>query len=188
MQVKSPTMNMKHLLLTKMKCLEMADPPKVRNTGRKSITSESLRSLLSKLRSLSFLIEHDDDLLENIYKELNNLIRSVKSVVPKESCLPLLSNKIKKGPKHKGFNKYHKLPAPKRKSTKFKRVGEKKEKLLPASKIEVTFKPEKKINVEAEIINDNLIDNKNLIEFTDEHIIVYSDEEDTGTDEKKLHK
>ena len=75
---------------------EMADPPKVRNTGRISITSESLRSLLSELRSLSFLIKHDDDLLENTYKELNNLIRSVKSAVPKESCLPLLSNKIQK--------------------------------------------------------------------------------------------
>ena len=111
---------------------EMADPPKVRNTVRKSITSESLRGLLSELRSLSFLIEHDDDLLENTYKELNNLIRSVKRTVPKENCLPLLSNKIKKGPKHKGFNKYHKLPAPKRKSTKLKRVGEEKEKLLAA--------------------------------------------------------
>ena len=74
----------------------MADPPKVRNTGIKSISSELLRSLLSELRSLSFLIEHDDDLLESIYKELNNLIRSVKSAVPEENCLPLLSNKIKK--------------------------------------------------------------------------------------------
>ena len=96
----------------------MADPPKVRNSGRKSITSESLRSLLSELRSLNILIEHDDDLLKNIYKELNNLIRSVKSDVPKESCLPLLPNKIKKAPMRKGCNKYHKLPALKRKMYK----------------------------------------------------------------------
>ncbi|XP_065679788.1 uncharacterized protein LOC136094113 [Hydra vulgaris] len=159
-----------------------ADTQNVSNTGRKSITGESIRSLLCDLRSLSFLIDHDTELLENTYKELNNLITSLKSAVPKESCLPLLPNKIKKISKPKCSIKYHKLPAPKKKSMQFKRVGEKKEKLLAASKIEITLNPEKK-NVETEVINNNLIDYENILEFVDNNIVIFSDDEN-DTDKK----
>ncbi|XP_065648764.1 uncharacterized protein LOC136078033 isoform X2 [Hydra vulgaris] len=152
-----------------------------RNTGKQSITSKSIRSLLSELQSLSFLIEHDESLLGNTYKELSNIIENVKNAIPKESCLPLLPNNDKTSHMQNSCVKYHKLPAPKRKNTKFKRVGEKKEKLLAASKIEVTFKPEKK-HVETEVINNNLLDYENLLEFKDE-CIVCSDDEYTGSDE-----
>ncbi|XP_047145632.2 uncharacterized protein LOC124818650 [Hydra vulgaris] len=162
--------------------LLITDAQKVRNTVKKPITSKTIRSLLSELQSLSFLIQHDENLLENTYNDLNKIIINVKKTVPKESCLPLLPNNAKLTHLRKSHIKYHKLPAPKRKNTKFKRVGEKKEKLLAASKIEVTFKPEKK-PVETEVINDNLLDYKNLLEFKDKQIIVYSDDEYTGTDE-----
>lgn len=174
--------------------IEITDLPLPTKRKRRLINGETIRSLLNDFRSQSFLIENDDDVLEDTYIGLRNLLQALKETTLKESGLPLLPEKKTKieAPKKMVRKKeFYDLPMLKKKSMFTKRVGEKKEKIVQASKVNVDGSKKKKgIIIETEVIQDHF-NYENLATFTEEeHIDISSDESEVDEHARsggKLH-
>ena len=179
--------------------IELTDLPVPKKRKRTQKNGESIRSLLNTIRSLSFLVENDDVLIESTHNQLSEIINEMEEAVPKESGVPLLpkipknvNSKIHTSDRPSTTKKFcfKKLPIPKRRNTKFKRVGEKKEKLVQASQIKIEEKIEVvEDNIETEQILEeiNYDDIKvfnNTNQQTAQYINISSDDEENNFDKK----
>ena len=110
---------------------------------------EHFRSILSNIRSMSYLIEDDENVMKEASKKLNSLKNFIEESLPRESGIPLLKSKethsscVKPTTKTLPVNtklstcgnriKFTDIPTRKRKNCQSNRVGERKENIVKAS-------------------------------------------------------
>ena len=71
----------------------LQDIPKRKNKMLKQQHGEHFRSILNNIRSMSCLIEDDENVMKEASKKLKSLKNSIEESLPKESGIPLLKSK-----------------------------------------------------------------------------------------------
>ena len=61
---------------------------------RNKVDGDSIKAVLNEFRSLSYLIENDEDLVEKVYNHLVEDLNFIKASVPEEQGIPLLPKKM----------------------------------------------------------------------------------------------
>ena len=117
------------------------DLPASKKKKFKEVDGEACRSVLNSIRSLTFLIENNVELVDEVYEKLTELKISMENGIPKEKGIPLLQNVKKENRPFKQNQRKHfkvlDIAARKKKDLKSKRIGETKDRFQEASKINI---------------------------------------------------
>ena len=152
---------------------------------------EYFRSILNNIRSVSYLIEDDANVMKEASKKRKSLKSFIEGSLPKESGIPLLKSKethsscekhtTKTSPVNTKLSgcdnriKFTDIPTRKRKNFQPNRPGERKEKMVKASKINI---PEIKKNSKAAIsenkVEEVVIDNIMEMLSNRRHSIIFA--------------
>ena len=141
--------------------------PQEKNKMLKRQQGEYFRSILNNIRSMSYLFEDDENVMKEASKKPKSLKKFIKESLPRESGISLLKSKeihcscekptTKTLPMNTKLSscenriKFTDIPTKKCKNFQSNRIGERKEKIVKASKISI---PEIKKNSKA-IISEN---------------------------------
>ena len=103
------------------------------------VNRDTCRSLLNDVKSLSFLIENDQEKLNRVFSVLKNLKEEIKCDLPKENGIPLMPKRLPSSSSTRRLKKQlGQIPLPKRKTSKLKRVGEARERLIGSTDLKIT--------------------------------------------------
>ena len=95
------------------------------------VTGDTCRSLLNDVKSLSFLIENDQEKLNRVFSVLQNLKEEIECDLPKKKGIPLMPKRLPKSSSTcRSKKQLGQIPLPKRKTSKLKRVGEARERFI----------------------------------------------------------
>ena len=95
------------------------------------VTGDTCRSLLNDVKSLSFLIENDQEKLNRVFSVLQNLKEEIECDLPKKKGIPLMPKRLPKPSSTcRSKKQIGQIPLPKRKTSKLKRVGEARERFI----------------------------------------------------------
>ena len=169
----------------------LQDIPQRKNKMSKRQHGEYFRSILNNIRSMSYLIEDDANVMKEASKKRKSLKSFIEGSLPRESGIPLLKSKethsscekptTKTSPVNTKLSgcdnriKFTDIPTRKRKNFQSNRAGERKEKMVKASKINI---PEIKKNSKAAIsenkVEEVVIDNIMEMLSNRRHSIIFA--------------
>ena len=87
------------------------------------VNGDTSRSLLNDVKSLSFLIENDQEKLSRVFSVLQNLKEEIECDLPKEKGIPFIPERLLNSYSTRCSKKQPgQIPVPKLKTSKLKRV------------------------------------------------------------------
>ena len=96
-------------------------------------------SLLNDVKSLSFLIENDQEKLNRVFSVLQNIKEEIECDLPKEKSIPLMSKRLPNSSStHRPKKQLGQIPLPKRKTSKLKCMFEARERFIGSTDLKIT--------------------------------------------------
>ena len=121
------------------------------------VNGDTCRSLLNDVKSLSFLIENDQEKLNRVFSVLQNLKEEIECDVPKEKGIPVMPKRLPNScSTRRSKNQIGQIPLPKRKTSTLKRVGEARERFIGSTDLKIT--DERKRVGNENVIVEHLVD------------------------------
>ena len=121
------------------------------------VNGDTCRSLLNDVKSLNFLIENDQEKLNRVFSVLQNLKEEIECDLPKEKGIPLMPKRLPNSSStRRSKNQLGKIPLPRRKTSKLKRVGEARERFIGSTDLKIT--DERKRVANENVIVEHLVD------------------------------
>ena len=118
---------------------------------------DTCRSLLNNVKSLSLLIENDQEKLNCVFSVLQNLKEEIECDLPKEKSISLMPKRLSSSSSTRRLKKQlGQIPLPKRKASKLKRVGEARERFIGSTNLEIT--DERKSVENENVLFEHLVD------------------------------
>ena len=120
------------------------------------VNGDTLLSLLNDVKSLTFLIQNDQEKLNRVFSVLQNLKEEIECDLPKEKGISLIPKRLSNSSSSRSKKQLGQIPLPKWKTSKLKRVGEARERFIGSTDLKIT--DERKRAKNENVFSEHLVD------------------------------